>query len=137
VSRYKQKLKPLNESGYTRLIVSRCGYPGLTWITNLNGQPIVMDKKDQKKKEGSGCLKHLQFLLGWPSRSPGKKCDKQLTFIVRVIASAFLFIYTIFKIFFLNIRSAVKFNEVPIRIKTRTFDKNVISENGRSFQKMS
>jgi len=93
VSRYTPTLKPVNESWYTSLIDGRCGYPGLTCITKLNGQPVVMDKKDQKKKEGSECLKHLQFLPGWPGRSPGKKCDKQLTHIVRVMVSCyFIFI---------------------------------------------
>jgi len=30
VSRYKCTLKPVNDSGYTSCIGSRCGYPGLT-----------------------------------------------------------------------------------------------------------
>jgi len=62
----------MNESGYTRLIGSSCGCLGLTWITKLNGQPVVKDIKDQKKKEGSGCLQHLQFLLGWRLRPQQK-----------------------------------------------------------------
>jgi len=68
----------MNESGYTGLIGSSCGCPGLTFMTKLNGQPVVMDKKDQKKKEGSGCLKHLQFLLGWRLRHQAKSVTNNL-----------------------------------------------------------
>jgi len=49
----------MNESGYTGLIGSSCGCPGLTWITKLNGQTVVMDIKDQKKKEGVRVSKTL------------------------------------------------------------------------------
>jgi len=78
VSRYKRKLKPMIESRYTGLIVSSCGYPGLTLITNLNCQPVVVKIKDQKKKEGSGCLKHLQFLPGWRLRHQAKSVTNNL-----------------------------------------------------------
>jgi hypothetical protein len=90
VSRYKCKLKTMNESGYTGLIGSSCGCPGLTWITKLNGQPVVMDKKDQKKKEGFGCLKHLQFLPGWRIRHQAKSVTNNLP-ILSVLVAGLLF----------------------------------------------
>ena len=45
------------------------------------------DDKRSKEKRKFGPILNIRFLLGWPSRSPGKKCDKQLTHIVRVSCS--------------------------------------------------
>jgi len=85
----------MNESGYTGLIGSSCGCPGLTWITKLNGQPVVMDKKDQKKKEKSGCLKHLQFLPGWRLRHQAKSVTNNLPILSVLGVRAFVLIFQI------------------------------------------
>ena len=37
----------------------------------------------------------------------------------------------------MNIRRAMEFNKVPIPIKTKTFDKNVMSVIGRNFRKIA
>ena len=49
------------------------------------------DDKRLKEERKFGSINYLQFLLGWPSRSPCKKCDKQLTHIVRVMQSCFVY----------------------------------------------
>jgi len=85
VSRYTLTLKPVNESWYTKCKMITGAYPGLTRITKLNGQPVVMDIKDQKKKEESGCLKHLQFLPGWRIRHQAKSVTNNLP-ILSVLA---------------------------------------------------
>jgi hypothetical protein len=55
------------------------------------------DKRSKRKKE-FGSINYMQFLFGWPSRSPGKKCDKQLTHIVRVRCMAFFYEFKIYNL---------------------------------------
>jgi hypothetical protein len=46
--------------------------------------------KRLKRKEEFGLILNLRFLLGWPSRSPGKNHDELINYTVRVMLSIFI-----------------------------------------------